>query len=168
MPINLTVSGQVYAFPTDGDSSGWGQVVTDWAEAITDLITTIKGAYDIEGSGITIDDSITSSSPASITGLSFSSSNVRSAVVEYFVYRTNTDLPTHVLDAEVIQSGFLLINYKSTAGTFDINSVSIGDAGIVFSINASGQVQYYITNHINAGGGVYTGTMTFKARALPQ
>lgn len=35
MATNLTVNGTTYAFPTAGQSPGWGAVVTNWATAVT-------------------------------------------------------------------------------------------------------------------------------------
>jgi hypothetical protein len=35
MSVNLTINGQVYAYPEQGDAPGWGTNATDWATAVT-------------------------------------------------------------------------------------------------------------------------------------
>jgi hypothetical protein len=41
MARTFTVSGTPYSFPDQGGNPPWGEEVTDWAQAVTDLLGTL-------------------------------------------------------------------------------------------------------------------------------
>jgi hypothetical protein len=83
--------------------------------------------------------SMANNSTGDVTGLLFSSSTDRSAIVNYSIHR-RAGTP------EYTQVGQLRITYKNLAGVWEIIDQYSGDsAGVTFSISA-GQVAYSSTN----------------------
>jgi len=162
MPVTLTVNNIPFEYPVSGDSPGWGAGATDWAIEVTDVLGGLVGPNDLIQTTVTIANNQTI--PRNIVGLSLNTGQVRSAIIEYSVYRTSTATPSG--DSE---SGTMVATYDNLAGTGSKWSLIITDingyAGINFTILDSGQIQY-TTNDINSIG--YSGNMHFRARALNQ
>jgi len=80
------------------------------------------------------------SSAANITGVSFDGTVYRSALINYSIYRkTDTN--------EKAQVGQLRLVYKTVAASWSISDSYGGDdAGVTFSIDGTGQVQYTSTD----------------------
>jgi len=85
------------------------------------------------------------STPASIAGLSFDGSVYRAVVLRYAIYRvTDTN--------EVAQTGQLRLTYKTNAATWSISDDFSGDdAGVTFSVDATGQILYASTDLTGTG-----------------
>jgi hypothetical protein len=83
--------------------------------------------------------------PTSIAGLSFSGATHRAVVLRYSIYRvTDTN--------EVSQTGQLRLTYKTNAASWSISDDFGGDdAGVTFSIDATGQVLYASTDLTGTG-----------------
>jgi hypothetical protein len=48
MAVSLVVNGTTYAFPQDGDESGWGAAATQWAQAVTSgMLQKAGGAFTL-------------------------------------------------------------------------------------------------------------------------
>lgn len=158
MPKTLTVNNTPYDYPTAGDEPGWGGEATGWAEEVTNVLNNLLGPDDILETSFNIANN--QNSVADITGLVFNAGSVRSAIVEYAVYRISDSNPSG--NAE---TGEMHIVYDNSAGwSIGIGSV-VGNSGVNFSITAAGQIQYTSTDIGSVG---YTGIIKFKARALSQ
>lgn len=154
MPVPLVVNNVVYQYPANRDVPGYGGEATAWAQAITNQLASVAGPADILNTVASISNNQTS--PAIIPGLSFSTSVVLGAKVDYNVYRvTSTN--------EVVEQGMMLISYKPVAMTWDIVILSSQSSNVVFSISNTGQVQY---TSDNMPGINYTGSITFRALGL--
>ena len=142
----LQVNTSSFDFPDNGElgGQGWGEEVSGWAEAITNKINGISSNYEILISSATINNNI--SSDTAISGLSFNSSLVRAAQIYYTITRTTREY------------GILNVIYNGSSWDISQDSV-IGDAGILFNVNSSGQVLYQSTNDI-------AGTVKFASRSL--
>lgn len=162
MPIELIVNNIPFEYPVAGDEPGWGQPATDWATEVTEVLNDLKGPNDILQTSVAISNNI--SVFTDIAGLTFNTGQVRSAVINYSVYRISTANPSG--NAE---SGVLSITYDNSASSGNkwlITAYGIsGNSGLTFNITDAGQVQYKSTD-INSTG--YSGTMTFRAKALEQ
>jgi hypothetical protein len=91
---------------------------------------------------------------SNVTGLSFDSTSVKSAMI-YCEVRRKTD------SNEVISNGVLRVYYRDLTTTWELlNELGGDDDGVVFSITAAGQVQYTSSD---LAGTSYTGKLTFKA-----
>lgn len=156
MAISLTVNGETFLYPENNESPSWGEEASAWAVAVTAVLGTVSGPGDIVLTSAPIANNV--SSPASVSNLAFSSATVRGAIVEYDVYRTSTL-------QELVECGTMYITYKSTAAEFGITTVGSDSSGVSFTINNSGQVLYTSSNMT---GTSYSGTMKFRARAIPQ
>jgi hypothetical protein len=162
MPITLTVNNQPFQYPVSGDSPGWGEGATDWATEVTLVLNSLLGPNDIIQSTIAVINNQVSA--MNVVGLALNTGQVRSAIIEYSVYRTSTANPSGNSE-----SGTMIATYDNLAASGMKWSLIITDingySGINFSILDNGQVQY-TTNDINSVG--YSGNMHFRARALNQ
>lgn len=160
IPQNLVVNNNTFAYPVAGDEPGWGEAATGWAVEVTDALQALEGTDDILQTTFNIANNV--SSVSEVVGLIFNSAQVRSAIVEYSVYR-KTD------SNELAETGTLHLVYKN-GGTINskwaIGRVFFGDdAGILFTMTDAGQVQYTSTN---VSGTNYSGTMHFSAKVTLQ
>lgn len=155
MPKTLIVGNEEFEFPLEGESAGYGSEVTDWAEAVTDALSTVQKPNDI----------LTSTAPinntgvlTNITGFSFPISEVISIECKYFVKREVTggvDAGTYV------ETGFIEGYYDGE--NWGISIRTTGDARILLSINPSGQIQY--TSTVLTGIS-HIGSIVFEAKVI--
>lgn len=156
MAIQLIIDGQTYNYPANKDDPGWGEDATAWAQAATDALASILSPGDILLQSFNLVDGV--AVPADMTNFFFDPLSVRTAIAEYSIYRVAGLV-------ERVEGGTIIFTYKSLTGTWDITQYSsIGPSGITFSITNSGQVQY-ISDTMGVG---HSGTIKFRARALPQ
>lgn len=162
MPQTLIVNNIPFEYPVPGDEPAWGQPASDWAAEVTDVLNDLLGPNDITQTSFTIQNNI--STPTDVNGLSFNTGQVRSAIIEYSIYRVSTGSPSG--NAE---SGVINIVYDNSASPGNKWLVSTGfqtgNSGVTFTITDNGQFQYQSTD-IGAAG--YSGVMKFRARTLSQ
>lgn len=96
------------------------------------------------------------SSPSNVTGLLLDGSLIRSAYINYNVYRA-TSLE------ELAEAGTILAVYKTLTNTWEIDPVYAGKAWINFSITTGGQIQYTTSGMSGSG---YVGQMKFNYTVL--
>lgn len=158
MPKQLIVNNTPFDYPAEGDEPGWGGPATAWACEVTNVLGNLLGPNDILETSFNIANNQTTA--ADVTGLIFNAGSVRSAVVEYSVFRISDANPSGNTE-----TGEMHIVYDNNAGfSLGIGGV-IGNSGCNFSITGAGQVQYTSTDIDNLN---YIGVMKFKARALQQ
>lgn len=152
MPI-LTIAGTPYNYPDEGTEPGWGSDATDWAQAVTDVINTLVAPGDILQTTFTLQDN--TATPTIVSGLRFDPTVVRAANITYSVNRNGQN-----------QAGLLLLNYNQSGATGSkwviTEANKIGDVGVTFSIDDTGQVYYLSTS---TG---FTAAITFAAKTLNQ
>jgi hypothetical protein len=163
MAISLTVNGTTYLYPESGENPNWanGAGPTEWAQAVTDTLSTIVGPGDILNTTFAIDNNITVATD--VNGLIFDSGTVRAANISYSVYRTSTANPAGHAETGTIQIVF--DDSASVNSKWSLTQSSNGTAGIAFSMGDNGQMQYK-TSDIGATG--YSGVIKFSAKALPK
>jgi hypothetical protein len=106
------------------------------------------GLYDISETSFSAANNV--ASPANVTGLAFSSANVRSAKVLASVYIDAT--------SDLFECFELLIINKGSS--FDMAVAGVGDSsGITFTIDNSGQVLYTSSNQ----SGFVSSVIKFRA-----
>lgn len=147
MAIPLIVGSQEFQYPEEGDQN-WGEDATAWAEAITNVISTITGAGFIPETTADIDDNV--STPTDILGAIFDSSTVRAF---QFVYAINRS------DGVSEFNEFGRIEAIYNGADWDYNISTVDDSGVTLTVDSSGQVQY-ISSSL---GGTYTGDIKFYA-----
>lgn len=156
MATTVVIAGTTYNIADQGLSPPWGQDQHDLLVAITTQLNSIVGSSDIGLTTFTIANN--TSSVANVTGLSFDTSTVRSAIAQYSIYRNSST-------TETSECGQIYATYKSVAGTWEIAQSYTGSSGVVFSITSAGQIQYTSTNF---SGISYTGTMKFTGKSFLQ
>lgn len=157
MSRDLTVRNTTYKYPEQGEDPKWGENAVDWAEAVTNVLATVVGANDILSSSFTVANNTTST----VTNLALDPATVRSAVVEYDIYRV-TDSTT----SGKSESGLILLEYDTNASSGNkwlMTQFSNGDAGVTFDMDDDGQMDYTSSNIL---GSNYAGTMHFRARTF--
>lgn len=159
MPIPLVVGGNTYLYSENMENAPWGEENTAWAVAVTNVLSEVQGTGDIEQTIASIGNNIISST--NVAGLVFSSLTTRGAVVEYTVYRVTSGSGA----SEAVEVGTMYPGYLSVANTWEMPVIGGQNSGVVFTINNNGQVQY--TSSALTGSS-YSGTITFRARALLQ
>lgn len=156
MPKVLIVGNEEFDFPVQGDNPDYGEQITDWAEAVSDALTTVQQPNDILPTQASINNN--QSTFTNIPGFAFDTSEVISINAEYIVNRSTTS-PSQVLT----ESGTIQGNYNGTS--WRISRSFDGDADIEFDITSGGQVQYKTANLSGSG---YVGSIIFKAKVFNQ
>lgn len=151
MPKNLQIGNETFEYPIQGNG-GWGEEATAWAEAVTQALQTVQGPNDILLTTALLLNN--QSTPANVSGLAFDTSEVLSVQIDYFIERQGS---TTKVESGILSATFDGSDWKLTAE-------STSDAGIDFTISASGQVQY--TSNDLAGH--TSSTVRFRAKTIDQ
>lgn len=114
-------------------------------------------AYDISPTTAAISNNI--SAAADITGLSLNSANVKSAKIQYHIYRDTSA-------SSLMEAGTFELAYKASATSWNLTNRTFGGdtSGITLTATTAGQVQYTSTNITGTG---YSGVIAFRGSALP-
>lgn len=156
MAITVTIQGTSYSIPQQGANPPWGTDLTDLLEALVSAVNSQSGTGDLLLTSFDIANNQVAA--ANVTGASFNTSSVRSAIISYSVYRSTAS-------SEVSECGHIYVTYKSTASSWEIAQSKVGESSVVFSMTTAGQLQYTSSN---IAGASYSGKMKFLARAFLQ
>jgi hypothetical protein len=154
MPKILTIGNDEFEFPIEGENPGYGSEITDWAETVTEALSTVQKPNDIVTTSATI---VNTPGTYSVPGFTFSTTEVISISCRYSVNRTTTG-PT----ATYVETGFIEGYYDGT--NWGISVRSIADAQLKFSITSGGQIQYTIASPLP--GSSHTGLIVFEAKVI--
>lgn len=140
MSKRLTVGNQVFEYPDNTQSPGWGEAASDWAEAVSDILEVFQGPNDLVSQ---IQDlPITT---GAIPGVIFSTANVASFKFEYAILNGTS----------VLESG--VINGVNNGTTFLIDREQLNDALGSFSMVGSA------LHYTNGGSGTQ---IKFSAKTI--
>lgn len=120
MGRSLVVGSETFDYPNNNEDPGYGEQASDWANAITDILSSLTSAYDILDTTASLTNN--QSSAASVTGLSFSSTVTRSFIIDYTVYRY---ADTNTITAYADGSGGKVVVTMAAHGLSDGNTVVI-------------------------------------------
>lgn len=137
MAITLVVNNVPFDYPQQGEQAPWGEAASGWASEVTKVLNSLRGSSDILESSSSILNNQTVFQ--NIPGLFFDTAVVRSFTVNGNIYRTY-DTSSEVSEA------FVITGLNQGAAGWLIQIEGIGDAGITFNIDASGQIQYKSSN----------------------
>lgn len=162
MSVTLIVNSQPFEYPVAGDEPGWGEAATGWAIEVTEVLGELLGPNDISETSFTFQNNI--GVFTDVSGLVFNTGQVRSATINYSIYRTSTGSPSGHAEAGIIT---MVYDNSAAPGSKWIMIVGniAGDAGVTFSVTDLGQIQYKSTD-IGALG--YSGAMHFRAKTTSQ
>ena len=154
MSKTLTVGSEDFEFPTEGSNAGYATEVTDWAEAVSDALSTVQRPNDVLLTTSSVSNSAIT--PTNIPGFSFSTAEVKAIDCRYVVTRTTTGPSLTVTEVGYIEGYF-------DGSDWGISIRTTGDASIFISITPSGQMQYYVTP---LAGATHVGTIKFEGRVI--
>lgn len=149
MPKKLQVGNNIHDYPVLGDG-GYGEEATAWAVSVTDALASVQGPNDILITSANLNNN--QSTPANVSGLAFDTSEVLSVEIDFFVKREGTTTET--------ENGIIYANYDGS--DWKSTQESVGDAGVIFTFSASGQVQYTSTDF----AGHTASSVRFRARTI--
>ena len=155
----ITIQGTTYKIPKAGTNPSWGVELNDYLKALGDALGTIVIPGDIQATTAVVSNN--QSVAANVIGLSFDPSSVRSAFVDYSIFRST-------VSGTKKEAGQITLIYDAGAAPgskWSFTRESIDDAGVVFDITDLGQFTYKSDNMIGAS---YSGTADFRARVLIQ
>lgn len=155
MAVDITISGNVIPFPTSGQDPNWAPAVTEFAQAVEEALSSVTGQFDVSPQVYTMIANVNTN--VDLPNLSFSTTNVRGAFIEYTVYRT-TAAP-----ALAYEAGNIMVIYNGSS--WEISQDYVGDGDISFNITNTGQVQFSSTALTGSG---HSGKIGYKATALLQ
>jgi len=163
MPKLLTVGSEEFEFPLEGENAGYGSEITDWAEAVTIALETVQKPNDIPTtSEIPLNPDVLLSIPNAIPGFSFSTAEVIAIEAKYLFKRTYTTLSEgNVIKMEVgfIEGYFDGVNWGIAIRT-------TGSAGILVTINSSGQMLYQTTEDFPVGATNKNLSIVYEAKVI--
>lgn len=156
MSIAVNIQGATFNIPTQGTTPPWGDDVVALLQALVNVANSSVGSADILTTNFALTNN--QASATNVVGLSFDTSQVRSAIVSYSIYiSTNSN--------ELSECGNIYLTYKSASNTWELAQNYAGTSGVIFSITTAGQVQYTSSN---VSGTSYLGKMKFSAKAFLQ
>lgn len=161
MARELIVNNKSFQYPDPNEDPGWGGEASDWASEVTDVLNTLLAPGDITLTSFTISND--QSTFMDVSGLLFDAATVRSAIVTYTVYRISTANPSG--NAESGEINLVYDNDASMGNKWSFTQQKNGEAGVIFQILDSGQVQYKSTDIDSVG---YTGIIKFTAKTIAQ
>lgn len=160
MPTNIVINNNTFAYPSPGDEPGWGEPATNAMVEVANVLANVQGPDDILETTFSISNN--NASPLDVAGLAFNPVTVRSAIIEYSIYRSTTT-------NELAEKGTIELVYKNggTVGNkWTISRSFLGDdSGVIITFTDAGQGQYTSTN---VSGASYTGIIRFEAKVTNQ
>lgn len=156
MAITVTINGTDYNVPVQGQNPPWGEDLTDVIVALAAGVNSVFGSADIPTTSISVANNQVA--VANVTGASFDPTQVRSAIIQYSIYRSTTL-------AEKSECGHIYLTYYSVANTWELAQNHVGEADVTFTITAGGQLQY--VSSLLAGAS-YTSKLVFSGKAFLQ
>lgn len=153
--VDVTINGTVYSIPDNNDNPAWGEELHDLLVALAAGVNATSTAGDIATTSFSVPNV---AATVSVTGVSFDTTTIRSAILSYSIYRTTAT-------TETSEAGNIYITYKSTAGSWELSQTHVGDGQVTFTITAAGQLQ--ILPAVLSGGS-YTGTLKINAKVFTQ
>jgi hypothetical protein len=162
MPKLLTVGSEEFEFPLEGENAGYGSEITDWAEAVTDALTTVQKPNDIPTtSEILLNPDILINTPSAIPGFSFPTAEVIAIEAKYLFRREWTIGITNNIKMEV---GFIEGYFDGTDWGISIRTT--GEAGVLITILSSGQMRYQTTEDFPVGATNKKLSIVYEAKVI--
>lgn len=149
---DLKVNNVTYSYPDPGSEPGWGQDATDWAAAVTNVLSSLVPAGTINETQATIE---LSASNKAITAFTFNQSLSQAASVTYRIERTTDSIKLYEKGTIEIIYDPSQVNPWLMTRVIDAGS----DALVSIDINSSGQAIY---TSLPISGTNYEGFMKFK------
>lgn len=153
----VVLGGTTYLIPKAGTNPPWGTELNDYLKALAGAVGTVVTPGDIPvTTAVALNNQVT---PISVSGLSFDSTIVKAAFIDYEIFRSTSGVTKK-------EAGTLTLVYDSTAAPgmkWTLSRLANGDAGVVIDVTDAGQLTYTTDNMSGTG---YAGQISFKAAVL--
>lgn len=160
MSFPINIRGTIINFPSTAQSPDWSPAIIAFSQAVEDALLGLVNNGDISPQVQTIDVSNPGSGVV-INNLSFSTSDIRAAFINYSVFRqTDTN--------QVAEAGTMTIVYNPSnpsGSKWERTREFEGDAQISFTVSDTGQFSFSTTA---ISGPNHQGWIAFSAKALSQ
>ena len=168
MPKILTVGNEEFEFPLSGENAGYGSEITDWAESVSTALETVQKPNDIPTtSEISLNPDIALNTPAAIPGFSFSVAEVIAIESKYLFKRSYTyidPLTSLPVNAVIMEVGFIEGYFDGS--NWGISTRTTGDAGVLLTINPTGQMLYQSTQDFPVGATNKVLSIIYEAKVI--
>lgn len=155
--VKINIAGTIYEYPNVGENPNWGREATEVIIALADALNSLITDGDILLSKAAIQNDI--SVFTIINGLLFDSNKTSSAITNYTISRQTTDEYK-----KEVGKIFLSYDYDSLEWIMS-RQIDSGDAGIIFEVDAGGQIFYKTTEMVGIN---HTGVISFSAKTTPK
>lgn len=136
----LNVNNTNFNYPEPGEDVGWGEGATGWAEAVTEVLTTVIGPGDIIQTNYPLVNNQASFIP--VVGFIFNNATVKAVTCTYRIFRTDGTV-------DLSEQGEIKFIYKPETSNWFMTREYVGDnSGVNLDITSGGQVQYTTTNFV--------------------
>jgi hypothetical protein len=146
--IQVYVNNIPFEIPVQGEQPPWGESLTDFLVEVATVLNSLKGTADILETSAIISNNVTTF--RDIPDMKFNTATVRSFKVEGSIARTT--------DSTKLYEQFTLTGLR-TDSQWLLEQEGIGNSGVIFDIDSSGQIQYKSTN---MSGTNYSGLIKFR------
>lgn len=160
MPESIVVNSIPIEYPAPGDSPGWGEAATQFAVEVAEVLNDLNNPNDILETTFNVANNV--SVFTNISGLSFSTGQVRAASIDFSVNRESDTNPSGNSEIGLMQ---LVYDDNAAPGSKWLMAIgaSSGVSGITFNITDAGQVQYKSSD---IGSTNYSGQIRFRAKTI--
>lgn len=128
----IQVGTDIINFPNNGSDALWSPAIIQFAEAVADTLSGIVSPYDITPKVQTL--TTDGNTSLTLTGATFSGSNVRKFELSYAIYRTRSDASLSISEA-----GTLTGTFNTLTASWEIEDEYIGNR------QANGDSYHYFT-----------------------
>lgn len=157
MSKTLVVNNIPFEYPEQGEQQPWGESATAWAEEVTRVLNSVRGASDLLETRADIANNVTTFT--NVTDCFFDATTVRSFNLSGNIYRK-------IGTTELFEQFDLNGLYMGTAG-WALQQESQSSAGVIFEITPAGQVRYKSTEMVGDPL-TYTGIIKYKGVGISQ
>lgn len=145
MAITLVVNNISFDYPEQGEQQPWGEAATGWAVEVTKALGSVTGPSDILETAASIDNNI--STFTTIPGFFFDPTTVRSFSVRGNISRVYDS------GASEVTEEFLITGLNQGVSGWIIQQEGIGESGVTFDLDVTGQMKYKSTSLVNYTSG---------------
>ena len=159
MSYQVVIQGNVIELPEVSASPNWAPGQVTFNQAVANALQFSVGTFDIPPQTFAMQSNLNTN--VDIGGLSFPTSEVRSATIYFYVFRQTNS-------SNEGQAGFMTILYNpnnSVSNKWEVASQSVGESTVTFTVQDNGQVSF--SSDVLAGSN-HIGTIGYYSKVIQQ
>lgn len=133
---SINIQGTIIDFPDSAQSPNWADPIIQFALAVQQALSSVAGPFDVPPQIFVMTSNANTN--VALPSLSFPTSNVQGALIEYTVFRTTST-------STAAEFGTIEISYNPAGpvgNKWDISREYTGNGQVTFSITDNGQMQF--------------------------